>query len=330
MWRDKEEKMPDTREQSANTVVMGIDDNAVYATAVLWKSLQGSARTSFQIVLGYLDGDLLPRNLEILAAVAAALGIELESRPYVADKRFVPQRHVSSSTFLKFLLFDDVEGPLLWLDADIVAFDGWDEIFEDAISLAGPNQLVVARKPRGNNRTFNAGVLGFPGERDRGLWKKSELLAAPESSFALEQDIFNAIYGDGCMRISESFNFLSLWEPSLDLIPSDIRFLHYAGPVKPWHLAGHLLQACVKARCSWSPWFVAQQKLHADSSLDHLAEQLQSQRELAAKTFGDWESRQPMFRLIRAGRNPIFWMLARRLVSLVLKSKAKNNPHPFH
>ena len=251
--------------KTAHHVVCAIDSEMSYALSVLLGSLATTHLSPFQLTVGYLDDALHTRDRVFLEALCKELRIEVRFLQLTSRQSFISQGHISPTTFAKFLLADAIEEAHLWVDADTVALPGWDAIFPAILSATEKEGLVVTS--RGNAYgsraldpdalAFNAGILGFPRAKRR-EWE------GPLSSLAVvntqEQFLFNLLYADTAVTVSEKFNLLTYRVDSLD--PDDMPFIiHYAGAHKPWHLRRDLSQSCVDHRCPWSAWFEAEEKI---------------------------------------------------------------------
>ena len=221
----------------SNVVAMAIDNHMVFAFFVLVHSLKTSARRDFSLVIGYFDGHLDNRHIRVMEEFLTELAIEYEIRPLVPSPLFTERRHLTITTFSKFVISDAVSAPHLWLDIDTIARAGWDDIFDALHSAKLGTSLIVAEKIDSQHTKFegfNAGVLGWTGEA-RKPWADA-LEELPEKRFSSEQYLFNSLYANNNETVGVRFNFLSSWHGNArELEKASI--IHYSGPLKPWHLA---------------------------------------------------------------------------------------------
>ena len=241
-----------------NTIALAADDRMVLGLLVLISSIARTARFPYRIVMGYFPHELSSRSVELIREYMTYRGIEYEFIMSKPHELFTERRHLTITTFSKFVIADALPEPHLWLDIDTIVRPGWDEIF-DAINSASPGiSLVVADKvesPHTRFEGFNAGVLGWTAESRR-PWLES-LAALPEKRFSSEQFLFNSLYEKNVARVSSSYNFLSSWHQLLGNY-EEPRIFHYSGPVKPWHLPRRHVPAWDSTNATWRFWFEAE------------------------------------------------------------------------
>lgn len=241
-----------------NTVALAADDRMVYGLIVLSSALARTAQTPLRLVIGYFPDELSPRRRGLIGDYLTWQGVDhvfIESTPH---ELFTERRHLTITTFSKFVIADAIPEPHLWLDIDTIVRSGWDEIFTAINSAPSGASLVVASKiesPHTRFEGFNAGVLGWTASA-RKPWVES-LAALPEKRFSSEQYLFNSLYDDGVVRVESSYNFLSSWHEELPLQPEP-RIIHYSGPIKPWHLARRHARAWSTINPTWEFWFASE------------------------------------------------------------------------
>jgi len=251
--------LPDTAPR--DVVALALDDRMVYGFVVLTHSLVTRSHKDAYFLVGFFDGQLSNRNQILIKNYLDWLGWDYELRQLEPDDLFTERRHLTMTTFSKFILADYFTEAHLWLDIDTIALDGWDAIFTSLHAAADDVSLVVADKiesPHTRFDGFNAGVLGWT-TRKREEWL-SALASLPEKRFSSEQYLFNELYKDGIQRVPASFNFLSSWhkESSAEK-PAFI--IHYSGPLKPWHLARRHAPAWRAINQLWEKWFDAEAEM---------------------------------------------------------------------
>jgi lipopolysaccharide biosynthesis glycosyltransferase len=250
--------------QDERIVAIALDDQMVYAFFVLVHSLVKTKKHPFHLIVGYFEGRLSVPNRDLMSAFLEHCGQSAEIRELVPHPLFTERRHLTITTFSKFVISDAVAGAHLWIDLDTIARNGWDDFF-DTLNSAPPSiPLVVAAKLESRHTRFdgfNAGVLGWT-RGPRAEWLP-ELANLPEKRFSSEQHLFNTLYKDNVSRVDVRFNFLSSWhEHSEELARASI--IHYSGPLKPWHLTRRHTTAWKKVNPSWSAWFSAETELFQD------------------------------------------------------------------
>jgi len=243
---------------SKNIVALALDDRMVLGFLVLAHATVRTAATPPFLIVAYFEGELSSKNQVFVDRFLQWLGVDYRLVAYVADPLFSERRHLTKTTFSKFVIADEVTTAHLWLDIDTIVVAGWDDIFQ-ALRDAPPGvSLVVAEKivsPHTKFEGFNAGVLGWTGYA-RKPWKEA-LAALPPKRFSSEQYLFNTLYLDTVSRVGCEYNFLSSWHEHLREHSSP-RIVHFSGPVKPWHLHRVHVDAWEGINSTWKLWFHAE------------------------------------------------------------------------
>lgn len=264
-----------------HVVALALDDNMVYAFFVLVHSLATNAAKPFSLVVGHFTGRLAPQHQTLIRDFATQLGVPLDLRELTPNPLFTERRHLTITTFSKFVISDEIPEPHLWIDLDTVARQGWDEFFVHLYSAPESAGLVVAEKlqsPHTRFEGFNAGILGWTA-KPRANWLPA-LASLPEKRFSSEQFLFNTLYADSAHAVDVKFNFLSSWHAqSMELERSAI--IHYSGPIKPWHLAPRHRDAWASINPSWAYWFAAESLLLSGMKYSALEKSLQKLRRKA-------------------------------------------------
>jgi lipopolysaccharide biosynthesis glycosyltransferase len=244
-----------------NLVALALDDKMLYGFLVLAYSLVKTARKDIFLLVGYFPEKLSQANVDLLSTFLDWLGVDYDVVRYLPHALFSERRHLTMTTFLKFVISDELPRPHLWLDIDTVVTSGWDELF-DAIDTAAPEAaLIVAEKiegPQTRFEGFNAGVLGWT-KAPRQEWYAT-LSSLPEKRFSSEQFLFNTLYQGKTQRVSSQFNFLSSWHQEFDK-DNPPRVVHFSGPLKPWHLHRAHSRNWEGINSTWSLWFQAEEDL---------------------------------------------------------------------
>lgn len=273
-----------SREQVSSSrqhlVALALDDNMVYAFFVLVHSLVLNATKPFSLVVGHFTGRLAQEHQALIQDFAKHWGIPFGIRELTPNPLFSERRHLTITTFSKFVISDEIPDPHLWIDLDTVAREGWDEFFANLYAAPAPAGLVVAEKlqsPHTRFEGFNAGILGWTG-KPRADWLPA-LASLPEKRFSSEQFLFNTLYADSAHAIDVKFNFLSSWHAQTSELERSA-IIHYSGPVKPWHLTRRHRKAWAGINPSWEYWFDAESKLLVDlkdSTLEEPVKRLRRQ-----------------------------------------------------
>ena len=79
--------------------------------------------------MGHFTGRLAPHHQALILDFTKYLGIPLDLRELTPNPLFTERRHLTITTFSKFVISDEIPDPHLWIDLDTVAREGWDEFF---------------------------------------------------------------------------------------------------------------------------------------------------------------------------------------------------------
>lgn len=304
---------------SEHIVAVALDDVMVYAFFVLVNSLRATAEARFTLLVGHFHGRLSVKNQRLIGAFLEKLNVEFQVMELTPHPLFTERRHLTITTFSKFVISDQVNKPHLWLDLDTIAREGWEDIFAPLLDAPESISLIVAEKlasPHTRFDGFNAGVLGWTASA-RKDWVPA-LAALPEKRFSSEQYLFNTLYGESHQAIDTRFNFLSSWhENTAQLKRASI--IHYAGPIKPWHLLRRHKKAWEGINASWSEWFRAEETMLvavAETPLSAQLRKLSHQALFSGRlhtgkgALAGWVMR--VLTLLGPVGDPVVWLLARR------------------
>ncbi len=253
-----------------HTVALAVDNRMVYALLVLVGSLVRTAKSPLHLVIGYFPSQLTKTNHTIIDNFLTWIGVEYEILSLEPHPLFTERRHLTITTFAKFVLADQIPRPHLWLDVDTIVNPGWDDVFASILDASTGVSLVVADMISSKHTRFagfNAGVLGWTASV-RKPWVDA-LSQLPEKRFSSEQFLFNVLYGDSVRTVGSAYNFLSSWHQDLDPVAPP-KILHYSGPIKPWHLARRHAVAWQSINRTWGSWFDAEEALLRDLAGDSL------------------------------------------------------------
>lgn len=248
---------------TTNVVALALDDKMVFGFLVLVHSLLTTATRPLHLLVGYFGGKLSPHNVALVRDYLSWLGADYEVRELTPHELFTERRHLTITTFSKFVLSDQFDGAHLWVDLDTVALPGWEGIFDAMHAAPRGVCMVVADKiagPQTRFDGFNAGILGWT-RHPRKDWLP-ELANLPEKRFSSEQYLFNTLYLGSVDYVDVGYNFLSSWHKNLSET-TNVRIIHYSGPIKPWHLARRHRGAWRHINPTWEHWFQAEDALWA-------------------------------------------------------------------
>jgi len=241
-----------------NIVAVAVDNRMVYGFLVLVSAILRTASAPFFLVVGYFPSELNESKRDLIRRFLDAWGAKYELLELKPHEPFTERRHLTITTFSKFVIADQIAQPHLWLDIDTIVRPGWDHIFATMRKAGTKTTLVVADKivsPHTRFEGFNAGVLGWTAA-PRKAWVDA-LASLPEKRFSSEQYLFNTLYSDSFVTVEPDYNFLSSWHAELPAHPNP-RLIHFSGPLKPWHLARRHVSAWQSINTTWDFWFSAE------------------------------------------------------------------------
>lgn len=242
-------------------IAIGTDDNYAYGAMVLITSLHKniSSPNKVHIHLGYVEADLSKIHRAALKRLCMDIGFRFSThavKPVVSLRK----RHISRTAFLKFHFIETIDRPFFWIDSDIVATEGWGDLFTYLSTKKG-GDFVVAANIKGPSARFNSGVIGRKTSNPLVLdgWKK---MISNNKGATLDQDVFRTLLKNRVTFTPHFFNKTEYWGSAvLESVSPEGRLHHYVGPVKPWHLSVEKRKICIDAGCSWSHWFISEQYL---------------------------------------------------------------------
>ena len=264
-----------------NIVALAIDNRMVYGFLVLVSAILRTASRPISLIIGYFPTELHHSNRTLIKVFLDAWGASYEFVESQPHELFTERRHLTITTFSKFVIADHIVEPHLWLDIDTIVRPGWDEIFTPMHSAGPKTALVVAEKvasPHTRFEGFNAGVLGWTSS-PRKPWAEA-LAGLPEKRFSSEQYLFNTLYSQSYLTVDPAFNFLSSWHKELPAHPNPF-VLHFSGPIKPWHLARRHTRAWQEINAIWDFWFSAEDAMFSENSSPVLEKHLRTMKKSA-------------------------------------------------
>lgn len=248
-------------------IAVGIDDAFVLPLVTLaFSSLPEGRDATWNLF--YFPDRLSVASRDLLTRVFQEFGIRLSLYSEEELELFDSRRHLSSSTFLKFMAFEQLGPGTVWLDSDLLLLSGWSE-YKEWSNPELPLQAIADNKA--DKKQFNAGFM-LLNQPIRTSWFE-EIASAPSNRSSSDQVIFNAIYESDYGKLPKKFNYLwgRLLTDEGKLKPAVI---HYGGANKPWHLSENLSIYCLKDDCVWKPYLLIQNGM-LNSVSDEIREELE-------------------------------------------------------
>lgn len=244
------------------TIVTAADDNYALGAATLISSIYfhtpSQVLQDLEIKFAYVESEISSGNLDSLESMCSEFGIKFQSHRFSPGTQ-TSRRHITSTTFAKFFFLSNLEEPFLWIDSDAIVLDSWHEILQKDELLSTEKPYLVVNRPNGSSEFFNAGVFGSLPNNPIRHWE--DQVGKHEQS--LEQHIFQKEMANKCASVDPSYNVVTIWG---DVNPTPPRILHFAGPMKPWHLKRMASENCQRMKCSWAHWFSSSNKAETTST----------------------------------------------------------------
>ena len=232
-------------------IAMAADENYVVGAACLIASIGRNTDSEIlrqlKIHFAFEQGSISPESVSFLDSVSRYSEIAFHSEEFtpLSQKSL---RHITSTTFAKFYFLETSKDPFLWMDTDTVVLPGWAEILAAGKNFSSTRPYIMVSRPDGGQTHPNAGIFASSGVFPILDWQ-SRLGTHKQS---LEQHIFQNDMASKSLFVPSDFNQVSIWGNPTS---KHAVIRHYAGPIKPWHLAEESDRFCLGENCSWAPWF---------------------------------------------------------------------------
>ena len=241
------------------TVVTGIDDNYLLPFLVMIYSAKVNTIEKFHVKIGFDSRELSELSKDLLAQALRLIEVPFDFVKITLSNDMKPRWDISSTSYSRLLLADQISGLMLWLDSDLILLPGWDELLTDKKNL--PNGMVMSvvrdafvstkgieslRKSNNESKRimgpdyFNAGVALI----DCDIWK---LRNYPQlwPTMLMEAETRGFEYADQCVLnflCQRQVNYLPWKYNVLASAKTHNRknspsILHFAGGPKPWSYA---------------------------------------------------------------------------------------------
>jgi hypothetical protein len=138
-----------------NIVAMSIDDNYVWPLLSLSFSMWKNAEDDFEICIANVNGTLSANSQEIIGSVLGVMQIPNRIVDARIPSDVKTDSRISIAAYGRLWLADNLKEDFVYLDADSLAFNGWQEIFTEISELKDhPNYLLGALAAK-TNRGLN-------------------------------------------------------------------------------------------------------------------------------------------------------------------------------
>ena len=234
----------------SNLVCAGIDDGYLWPFLVSIFSAKVHCANDFRVAVGTTNGGLSDVSKGIINNFAELIDVPIEIRDFNLVEQ-LQTTHLNIQTYTRLLWLDSLDEKFLWLDADTLPLENWDEVFDqlenepkDIVLAAAIDSTIINnmhKSPKnaaymaGGQSYFNAGIfLANPiAWRDRGhsqKWREVGTAHRELGFIDFDQDILNYLLLTSKKIMSPDFNAMVMPGSSIGQ-----KILHFTGNPKPWH-----------------------------------------------------------------------------------------------
>lgn len=240
---------------AGRVIASAIDDNYVLPLLLMAHSAIKNSSDDFKFMVGYSKSSLSGANRQFLSDVLVKLGMDFELKEIIIDVESVYEDYLTEITYARLYFADSLESSFLWVDADIVLKDGWDEIFQIGSRKLDSYVLVGSRDPITQNRTelsetnnaalkiagsdyINAGFIYVDVLAWRKLgfnqnWKSLQSRYVSLGFQYQDQCVLNHLLFGHIMIVGNQFN--QLVKEGVEIYSESPKVLHFSGGDKPWN-----------------------------------------------------------------------------------------------
>lgn len=317
--KEKEKRM----RKASFLIYCAIDDRYVVPYLVsMYSALKNSnlANRELRFHLVFESSTLSRESINLLTGVAETLSADFRVICLDELEEIKSIGHYPGLVFAKFLIPEMISEDFVWIDADTLLLEGWDEVLhfeptqssmaisgvQDFWVLANHDKLrqnqSVNRALHGGTPYVNAGVLQVRSliwrSRYRDKWRAATAKAELSGFSMADQDVLNYLVSGDVGMLAPNLNRIIDPRSRSEL---EAGIWHFAGGWKPWERATQLRFLGRRTGQLW---------VHYATRLSHHL--LASDADLAHVFITRWQSLQstePNNHSLRFPKNLIYWLL---------------------
>ena len=239
---------------SDRIIASAIDDNYVVPLLLMAHSAKKHSLVTFKFIIGFSTPSLSETNRIFLSDVLNILEIDFEFREIVIDIHSVYDDYLTEITYARLYFADEMESDFLWVDADIILRNGWDEVFRIGFSKPSSFVLMASKDPitldtsalketrntavkRAGSNYFNAGFIYIDIHewQNLGFQQTWKILQSKYSYLGFQyqdQCVLNYLLFGNVLILGNEFN--QLVKQGVRIQSNQPKVLHYSGGDKPW------------------------------------------------------------------------------------------------
>jgi len=144
-----------TNVKTKKIVALSIDDNYVWPLLSLCYSLWKNADQSFSVYIANVNGTLSSKNQKLIESVLKTMRLPFQIVEAQIPPDVKTDSRISIAAYGRLWMADNLKEDFIYLDADSLAFEGWQEIFELIPKLKSNPKYLLGASPAKSNHGMN-------------------------------------------------------------------------------------------------------------------------------------------------------------------------------
>jgi hypothetical protein len=144
-----------TNVRDKKVVALSIDDNYVWPLLSLCYSLWTNSDEGFIVCIANVNGTLSSMNQELIESVLKTMRLPFRIVEAQIPPDVKTDSRISIAAYGRLWMADNLKEDFIYLDADSLAFEGWQEIFELIPRLKSNPKYLLGASPAKSNKGLN-------------------------------------------------------------------------------------------------------------------------------------------------------------------------------